>query len=391
MKFTTISAVLCLVAPAALANKHETRYSDAVGKRGVIQHHEIGDVKMPQGQPMEYQVQKSHQHREHGLEAHRDGEFMGYDDSYSFEQRGEDDKDKDKKGKEGKKGQEDVKGNDEGQKETKMGGDDEDKKDDGAKEKKSGEDENNKDVVDDKKGVEGAVDNNEGKDAAKVEPNNGKTGPVDDSKIPRDFASPLWIVQPYGASVWEQGRAYVISWGPNPDPAYAKVLKAKSPIKIRLMQGPHNNLREVAVLQVNADSSLNSFQWTVPATIPPANDYAIRLSHPGNLDAYSHYFEVVKAGDPRSSKSNVGEPLLMPQADGVSRSSDKGTKGTIFKPASPPNPFPAGGKPVPFNPVPATAPVGTKPAAHSGAMGETQQNANMLAFALTLFGAVYLL
>ncbi|KAG0249160.1 hypothetical protein BG011_009557 [Mortierella polycephala] len=376
MKFTTISAVLCLVAPAVLADKQESRYINAMGKRGTIQHHEIGDVEMSQGHPVEvvrreYHLQKSHQQREHVLVAHRDGETMGKDDDSSFEEHGDDDKDK--------KGQKDMNGNGNGTK--KKGGEGEDKK--VVEDNKKVVEDNKKVVEDNKKGTD------EKKDAAKAGPNDGKKDTVDDSKIPRDYASPLWIVQPYGASVWEQDRAYVISWGPNPNPDYAKAFKAQSPINIRLMQGPPDNLREVAVLQVDADAALNSFQWTVPATIPPADDYSIRLTHPGKLDAYSHYFEVVEAGDSRSSKSNVGEPLQMPQASNVLLPSDKGSKGPIIKPATPPNPFPADVKSKPVNPV--SAPAGAKPAAQSAAMGETQQNANMLAFALTLFGAVYLL
>lgn len=198
--------------------------------------------------------------------------------------------------------------------------------------------------------------------------------PATDLNIPHDYASPLWLVQPFGASIWEQGRAYVISWGPNPDPIYAKKLADKSPIDIRLMQGPPEQLTEIALLKKDADSSLNSFQWTVPTTVTPATDYSIRLTHEGQVDTYSHYFEIVLAGDPRSSKSNVGEPLELPKKSDLPE--------TKTKPAAPPNPFPADKS--------ASPPAAAKPTAHvSAAVGV--QSANMLAFAMTLFGAVYLL
>ncbi|GJJ71144.1 hypothetical protein EMPS_03494 [Entomortierella parvispora] len=198
--------------------------------------------------------------------------------------------------------------------------------------------------------------------------------------------APLWLVQPFGASVWEQGRTYVISWGPNPDPIFTEGFKPKTPVNVHLMQGPHDNLLEVAVLKAAMDSSLNSLQWTVPATLAPSKDYSIRLSHEGDLDTYSHYFEVSEKGDPRSTKSNVGEPLQMPQ-----KTADMGTtlpKGAINKPAAPPNPFPA-------EKTVAAKPAVTKPAMHSsanlGVPGESRQGANMMALAMALFGAVYFL
>lgn len=104
------------------------------------------------------------------------------------------------------------------------------------------------------------------------------------------------------------------------------------------------------------------------------------MSHASDVDTYSHYFEVVKAGDPRSKKSNVGEPLQMPQKGDMPQPLNKGP----IKPASPPNPVPApAATSKPVSPV-------AKPAVHaSSAHSEIHQGANMLALAMTLFGAVY--
>ncbi|KAF9922244.1 hypothetical protein FBU30_007683 [Linnemannia zychae] len=239
-------------------------------------------------------------------------------------------------------------------------------------------------------GTPGNVDGTPGKDGenkqvAGTPPTGGedKKGDGTNPSVPRDFVSPLWLVQPIGSSVWAQGTTYVISWGPNPDPVYSASLNSNIPIDIRLMQGAPDNLREIAVLSSGVDASIHKFDWLIPETIPPATDYSIRLSHGSDVDTYSHLFEIVKAGDARSNKSNVGEPLLMPQMGDTPQPLNKGP---APKPALPPNPLPA-------NPPPsASTPVVGKPAVHaSGAHSESHQGANMLAFALTLFGAVYFL
>jgi hypothetical protein len=229
----------------------------------------------------------------------------------------------------------------------------------------------------------------ETKDDKAKKPDAGEAGAADpNAAIPTDYESPVWLVQPYAESVWAQGTNYVISWGPNPDPNFAKNIAPKSPVEIRLMQGPPEELNVIATLVKSADSSLNSFQWLIPATLAPGKDYSIRITQPGKLDTYSHYFEVVPAGDKRANKSNVGEKLEMPQKGDVP---EPVNKGPIIQPAAPPNPFPAE-KPAASNPVP-TNPI-TKPAAAAkpAVNGATnQQNANILAFAMTLFGAVYFL
>ncbi|KAF9965801.1 hypothetical protein BGZ70_004109 [Mortierella alpina] len=400
MKILTLSAVLCLVASTAVADKKRTgvvsTHVELNSDRDLLQaearHHEVSGMEARRHQGM---MVKRHdgQHKEHGVEAHKDGKRSSNDD----------DEDKDDEDEADDSADED---DDEDEKEKK---DDEPKKGDSGGSKKDGG-KGKGAPAGGKKGApaggrKGAPAKG-GKDAAKTAPGKGVdaggdkkggatngdlAGTVSDPNIPKDLASPLWLVQPYGASIWEQGRAYVISWGPNPDPILAKALKPNTPIDVRLMQGPPDSLRDVAVLTADIDSSLNSFQWTVPTTIPPANDYSIRLSHEGLLDTYSHYFEISAAGDARSSPSNVGQPLEMPQkGDVVVTNPPLDDKS---KPATPPNPVPEDIKPVVDTPPKADVPVAAKPVTHvaSGAFGETHQNANMLAFALTLFGAVYLL
>ncbi|KAF9401927.1 hypothetical protein BGZ94_005057 [Podila epigama] len=411
MKIHTISAVLCLAAATAFSLPVENNNERSLERR----------AEYPNG------VQRhEHGHKEHGLEAHKDGGKKKHDD--------DDDDDDDNNDSKSDKGKDKSSGDDDDDADGENGGKkkkDGDKKDDDKKKKDGDKKDGDKKEGDKKEGDKRASDKKAGEEKkgaeGKKQPNgaDGKKGeagdkkaadgngkapaaggapgkapapaagaapagdkkgvvanPATDPKIPRDYASPLWLVQPFGASVWEQGRAYVISWGPNPDPIYAKNLAAKSPVDIRLMQGPPDQLKEVAVLKKAVDSSAHAFQWTVPTTLAPGKDYSIRLTHEGQLDTYSHYFEVVKAGDPRSSKSNVGEPLLMPKKGDVPQPLDKGP---VIKPAAPPNPFPAD-KPA----APAAAkPGAAKPANHASGAATTA-TVNILAVAMTLFGAVYL-
>ncbi|KAG9062652.1 hypothetical protein KI688_004956 [Linnemannia hyalina] len=218
----------------------------------------------------------------------------------------------------------------------------------------------------------------------------GAVAPDPHALAPKEYESPLWLVQPYAESVWAQATTYVISWGPNPDPDYAKNIEPKSPVEIRLMQGAPDKLKPVETLVKGTDSSKNSYQWLVPATLAPGKDYTIRITQDGKLDTYSHYFEVVPAGDKRASKSNVGVPLEMPRKGDTPKPLNKGR---IIQPAPPPNPFPADKPavtPVAHNPSIPSKPAAAKPVVN-GAATSYRQNANIMAFAMTLFGAVYFL
>ncbi|KAG0348841.1 hypothetical protein BG004_003988 [Podila humilis] len=220
------------------------------------------------------------------------------------------------------------------------------------------------------------------------------------------YSSPLWMVQPYSASVWEQGQKYVISWGPNPDPVHVRrdpELGDHYPVDIRLMQGGPDDLKEVAVIKGAIDSSTHSFTWTIPANLPPAADYTIRLSFKegggadgkSGVDTYSHLFEISKKGDPRSTKSNVGEPLVMPQMGAVPLPElNKPKGGAIIPPAAPPNPFPAEKTTTPpiLN---ANEPAAAKPVSHVSSGDSlhhiSSSRSSIVGLAMALFGSVFLL
>lgn len=174
---------------------------------------------------------------------------------------------------------------------------------------------------------------------------------------------------------------------PIADAAWVKNIAPKSPVDIRLMQGPPDKLKPIETLAKGTDSSTNSFKWLVPTTLALGKGYTIRITQAGKLDTYSHYFEVVSVGDKQANKRNVGVPLGTPRKGDVPQPLNKGP---IYQPA---NPFPTE--------KPAAAPVANNPASPSkpgaaklvvnGAATSHEQNANILAFAMTLFGAVYFL
>ncbi|KAF9916599.1 hypothetical protein BX616_003377 [Lobosporangium transversale] len=433
MKITSISGILCLAAAVAAINVDRSIHGHRSYSTGLEKRDE---------------PKRATKHREHNVEAHNDGprKKEGPDGNKAKESNDNDESDKNDpygknhqgggnnhEGVEGKhdeehkgvdkdnnsKGGKKVSENDQGSAEDKSSdanapttGKEEEKKaptigDGGKKAPTTGKEEGKK-----------VPSTGEGGKAAPTTGKGGKTAPASGEErgtggkeaeggavptdghnnnsnnkptesISLDYTSPLWLVQPYGSSVWEQGRTYVIAWGPNPDAEYAKNLKSKTLVDIRLMQGPKEDLREVAVLKRGVDESVHSFQWTVPTALKPANDYTIRVSHEKDLDTYSHYFEIVKAGDPRSSKSNVGEPIQLPQKGDSAQTLDKGP---IIKPANPPNPFPLETKDASKDKKTPNGPEvksNNKPARASSA-SETQ-SANIMAFALTLFGAVYFL
>ncbi|KAG0339432.1 hypothetical protein BG000_002120 [Podila horticola] len=338
MKIYTITAVLCL-ATTALATE---------GSRNNIEQGQqlARRAASPQGvQNEEYQLHRGH--NEHGVEAHKDG------NRHSKQDDGDGDEEGSKNG--GQKG-------------------DGDKKAGGSEGKKTGE------------GKQG--DNKK----------NGGQGKGADGKAPAGTGPGAGTDPKQGGhqgAAPANGKAPIAGTPANPANApSAKKLADKTPVDISLMQGPPEELKEVAVLQKDADSSLNSFTWTVPTTVPPALDYSIRLKHEGQIDTYSHYFEIVAAGDPRSSKSNVGEPLEMPMIGDVPQPQsqpldkqplDKQPLDKLPKPNAPPNPPPAN------KPAAAAPPTAAKPVTHASAAVAGSQSANMLAFAMTLFGAVYLL
>ncbi|KAG9322024.1 hypothetical protein KVV02_003413 [Mortierella alpina] len=274
--------------------------------------------------------------------------------------------------------------------------DDESKDDDGDNDEDDDEDKKKKDGGGSKKPPAGKAPAGKapaGKDGAKTVPGKGVAAPNTNANnaLAHDASSPLWLVQPFGQSVWEQGRAYEIRWGPNPNGEYAKALKPNSPIDISLVQGLPGNLKEVAVLKKAANEATHKFKWTVPANVPLAKNYAIRI-HRGPLDTYSHYFEIVKTGDARSSKSNVGDPEELPQKGDLPMPLNKGPGPKPAGPPNPPpNPPPAVAKPDPLATKPTIPDTAAKPITPSSAAVSEVKGANMLAFAMALFSAAYFL
>ncbi|KAG0011925.1 hypothetical protein BGZ80_000330 [Entomortierella chlamydospora] len=255
-------------------------------------------------------------------------------------------------------------------------------------------DKSRKDGRDEKDG--GDKEDGDGKSAVRMLParmtrNNGNKAVEEAPKADTDPSITRDV-----ASVWERNRAvHMSAWGPSPEPFYTKKFKAKSPVDISLMQGRPEVPREVSVLKSAVNESLHSFQWTVPTSVTTAKVNAIRISHDNDVDTYSHYFEVVKAGDSRSFKSNGGEPIMLPRKGDAPKPLNKGD---IIKPAAPTNTLAAEKfddaatpKTAVDGPVAAdNAPVAAKPTVHTSAARDIQ-SANTLTFAMALFGAVYFL
>ncbi|KAF9122127.1 hypothetical protein BGW39_010003 [Mortierella sp. 14UC] len=278
MKIITLSTVLAdnMASASVYKNDHlSTAASVADNSKREARHHEINGssgfkraIDGPQGVNRHENQKKDGGHKkhdEHGLEAHSDG---GDDKKGDDAEQEGGEEEKERKG--GKKG-----GDKKDMDNEEIKGDAGDKKGD-AGDKKGGD----KDPAgNDAAPAAGANDKQATTTPAAGEED--KKGGVTNPNVPRDYASPLWLVQPFG-------ETYVVSWGPNPDPVYAKSLNPKTPIEIRLMQGPSDYLQEIAVLSNGVDSSVHMLEWLVPATVTPATNYSIRMSHAGDVNTYSH-------------------------------------------------------------------------------------------------------
>ncbi|KAF9288784.1 hypothetical protein BGZ68_010609 [Mortierella alpina] len=356
-----MSALLCLAATAAAATipcaAHDRAASNPLEKRDGMA------AALQSNGDINYAAPKHKRHAEHSVEAHKDGKSKDDNDDNDEDNDEDEEKKKDDGG-------------------NKKGGNDGKKS--GGKKPPAGKPPAGKAPADKGPG---------GKDGAKTVPGKGVTAPNTNANeaLTHDASSPIWIVQPFGQSVWEQGRAYEIRWGPNPNGEYAKALKPNSPVDISLMQGPPGNLKEVAVLKKAANEATHKFKWIVPASVPVATNYAIRVyRNKTPVDTYSHYFEIVKAGDPRSSKSNVGDPEELPQKGDAPMPLNKGPGPKPPGPPNPPPPAPAAAKPIPSENNPTLSDTAKKPK-HSGASVRDVKGANVLAFAMALFCAVYFL
>ncbi|ORX65554.1 hypothetical protein K493DRAFT_248596 [Basidiobolus meristosporus CBS 931.73] len=118
------------------------------------------------------------------------------------------------------------------------------------------------------------------------------------------------ITGPLG-NAWPAGSTHIITWTDNGDGS-----PMPATFNIDLMSGPLTALQLVGPIAPNTDSAAGQYSWSIPATIPPGKEYAIRFGSPPNV-AYSPYFEITAAGTdggagngaaPAGSSSASGTP-----------------------------------------------------------------------------------
>ncbi|KAK9687998.1 hypothetical protein K7432_014559 [Basidiobolus ranarum] len=97
------------------------------------------------------------------------------------------------------------------------------------------------------------------------------------------------ITGPLG-NTWAAGSSHIITWTDNGDGT-----PMPATINIDLMTGPMTALQLVGNVATNVDSVTGQYTWSVPATITPGKEYALRFGTPPNV-AYSPYFEISAAG-----------------------------------------------------------------------------------------------
>ncbi|KAF9383830.1 hypothetical protein BGX21_001460 [Mortierella sp. AD011] len=166
-----------------------------------------------------------------------------------------------------------------------------------------GEDESDKsrkDGRDEKDG--GDKEGGDGKGAARMTTNNDNKAVEEAPKVDTDSTITCDV-----ASVCERNRAvHMLSPGvPAQNPSTPRNSRPRA-------------IREVPVLKSGVDESLHSFLWTVPTSVTPA--------------------KIVKAGDSRSFKSNVREPIVLPRKSDAPKPLDEGG---VVRPAAPTNTLPA--------------------------------------------------
>ncbi|OLL23461.1 putative serine-rich protein [Neolecta irregularis DAH-3] len=85
------------------------------------------------------------------------------------------------------------------------------------------------------------------------------------------------ISVPSSGQIVTAGSAFQIKWAPD----------NASTITLGLRQGPANNLLNVSIIASDIPN-LGLFNWLIPSTMPPANNYAIQISE-GTTGANSNY------------------------------------------------------------------------------------------------------
>ncbi|ORY02813.1 hypothetical protein K493DRAFT_311977 [Basidiobolus meristosporus CBS 931.73] len=92
------------------------------------------------------------------------------------------------------------------------------------------------------------------------------------------------IVEPVEGTKWVAGETVTIRW--------VEVAGTPTPEKLSLalMVGEPTQL-QVSQVIADVDSKAGSYKWTVPSTVQPSAQYAVRAGS-GDAVKYSHYFDV---------------------------------------------------------------------------------------------------
>ncbi|ORX91148.1 hypothetical protein K493DRAFT_304281 [Basidiobolus meristosporus CBS 931.73] len=127
------------------------------------------------------------------------------------------------------------------------------------------------------------------------------------------------ITGPLG-NTWPAGSTHIITWTDNGDGS-----PMPATFNIDLMTGPMTALQLVGPIAPNADSAAGQYSWSIPATIPPGKEYAIRFGSPPNV-AYSPYFEIAAAGADGGAGGGAATSATKPAAGSTATASHGGAK-----------------------------------------------------------------
>ncbi|ORY02814.1 hypothetical protein K493DRAFT_311978 [Basidiobolus meristosporus CBS 931.73] len=103
------------------------------------------------------------------------------------------------------------------------------------------------------------------------------------------------IVEPVEGTKWVAGETVTIRWIEIPGTPTPEKLS------LALMAGEATRL-QVSQVIADVDSKAGSYKWTVPSTVQPGAQYAVRAGT-GDAVKYSHYFDVEGGKVPGASSS----------------------------------------------------------------------------------------
>ncbi|KAK9723019.1 hypothetical protein K7432_002228 [Basidiobolus ranarum] len=104
------------------------------------------------------------------------------------------------------------------------------------------------------------------------------------------------ITGPLG-NIWSAGSNHIITWTDNGDGS-----PMPANFNIDLMSGPLTGLQLVGSIATNTDSATGQYSWSIPPTVAPGKEYALRFGIPPNI-VYSPYFEITATGSESGSGS----------------------------------------------------------------------------------------